>query len=233
MIDVINILVGEDHFLRCTTETIAREGEGLVPRLVFSVPESLSRLWAYLDFKMPNGEKYKTARLGVANGELSYDMPAYLLQTNGTLEVQLVFQNEGGLVWKSYVKKYNVRYSVNAVDDIPQKEDFIVVAQNLLDAIIKAGAGGLGSYMTYVDLFADKWVGENSPYSQEVYVDGATENSKVDLSPTVEQLSFFHDKDVAFVTENEGGVVTVYCIGQKPVADYTIQATITEVFTNG
>ena len=30
-------------------------------------------------------------------------------------------------------------------------------------------------------------------------------------------------------TENEGGLVVVYCIGQKPMKDYDIQATITEV----
>ena len=39
----------------------------------------------------------------------------------------------------------------------------------------------------------------------------------------------FYEKDITFVTENEGGVVTVYVIGQKPTNDYTIQVTITEV----
>ena len=32
---------------------------------------------------------------------------------------------------------------------------------------------------------------------------------------------------------NEGGVVTVYAIGDKPIIDYTIQATILEVVTSG
>ena len=39
----------------------------------------------------------------------------------------------------------------------------------------------------------------------------------------------FYEKDITFVTENDGGVVTVYAIGQKPQNDYTIQVTITEV----
>jgi hypothetical protein len=51
----------------------------------------------------------------------------------------------------------------------------------------------------------------------------------VDLTPDVQQLAVFYDKDLTFVTENEGGVVTVYAIGQKPTSDYTIQVTITEV----
>lgn len=80
-----------------------------------------------------------------------------------------------------------------------------------------------------VTLFADRWVGEESPYSQVVEVAGVTENSQVDLTPSVEQLDTFYDKDLAFVTENDDGVVTVYAIGDKPANDYTIQVTITEV----
>ena len=84
-----------------------------------------------------------------------------------------------------------------------------------------------------VTLFADKWEGEASPYSQVVTISGVTKNSKIDLNPTVEQLSIFHTKDLAFVVENDDGVITVYCVGQKPTNDYTMQATITEVATNG
>lgn len=81
----------------------------------------------------------------------------------------------------------------------------------------------------YVELLADKWVGETSPYSQEVTIDGVTENTQVDLTPSVEQLSIFHHKDLAFVTENDNGVVTVYAVGQKPELNYTIQVTLSEV----
>jgi hypothetical protein len=74
------------------------------------------------------------------------------------------------------------------------------------------------------------WIGSNNLYSQVVSIDGVTENSQVDLTPDVEQLEIFHDKDLTFVTENDGGTVTVYAIGQKPTNDYTIQVTITEVY---
>lgn len=80
-----------------------------------------------------------------------------------------------------------------------------------------------------ITLLSDSWVGEASPYSQVVTLAEATENSQVDLTPSVEQLAIFHDKDITFVAENEGGVVTVYVIGQRPENDYTIQVTITEV----
>ena len=91
-----------------------------------------------------------------------------------------------------------------------------------------AGAGTIAR-ISEVTLLADDWVGAASPYSQVVSVKGVTENSQVDLTPSVEQLVIFHEKDLAFVTENEDGIVTVYAIGQKPANDYTIQVTITEV----
>ena len=87
--------------------------------------------------------------------------------------------------------------------------------------------------LSYVDLLHSKWQGEASPYSQVVSISGATENSKIDLNPSVEQLSIFHEKDISFVAENEDGVITVYCIGQKPLLDYSMQVTITEVVSNG
>lgn len=80
-----------------------------------------------------------------------------------------------------------------------------------------------------VNLLSANWIGTASPYSQVVEIEGVTEFSQVDLTPSIEQLVIFYEKDLGFVTENEDGVVTVYAIGQKPENDYTIQVTITEV----
>lgn len=97
--------------------------------------------------------------------------------------------------------------------------------QRIVEMLSQSAKAKIG----YVQILASKWVGETSPYSQVVAVEGVTENSQVDLTPNVGQLAIFHHKDLAFVTENEGGVVTVYAIGEKPENDYTIQVTITEV----
>ena len=98
-------------------------------------------------------------------------------------------------------------------------------------AMVLAQIGGnvQSARITDIEILADGWIGEASPYSQVVAIDGVTENSQVDLTPSVQQLAIFYEKDLTFVTENDGGVVTVYAIGQKPANDYTIQATITEV----
>lgn len=80
-----------------------------------------------------------------------------------------------------------------------------------------------------VTLLASAWISEDNLHHQVVEIEDVTENSQVDLTPSVEQLLIFYEKDLAFVTENENGIVTVYAIGQKPTNDYTMQVTITEV----
>ena len=94
---------------------------------------------------------------------------------------------------------------------------------------LAGGSGGTAVILTSVTILASAWEGTESPYSQVVDVPGVTVNSKVDLQPSVEQLAMFHEKDLAFVTENEDGVITVFAIGDKPRNDYTIQATVMEV----
>lgn len=136
MRDIINATLGSDHFLKCSTYSIARNGEGLTPCLSISIPENLSKYWAYLDFKKPNGETFKTTNIQVADGKIEYNIPHAVLDNEGKLEVQVVFQNENNEIWKSYVKEFVVRYSINATDDIPDKQDFITEAQKILDEAV-------------------------------------------------------------------------------------------------
>ena len=92
-------------------------------------------------------------------------------------------------------------------------------------------SSGSGSAVSIgeVQVLAANWVGNEAPYSQVVALAGVTEYSQVDLMPSVDQLAVFYEKDLAFMTENDDGVVTVYAIGDKPQNDYTIQVSITEV----
>ena len=87
-----------------------------------------------------------------------------------------------------------------------------------------------------VTIYADQWEqASDDRWYQVVTVNNATitSRSKIDLQPDSQQLSIFHEKDLAFVTENEDGVVSVYCVGQVPTNDYTIQATVMEVALDG
>lgn len=80
-----------------------------------------------------------------------------------------------------------------------------------------------------VTLRANSWSGSGTSYSQVVAISGVTASTKVDLQPTAAQLAEFHHNVLALVAENDGGTVTVYAIGDKPMNDYTIQITKTEV----
>lgn len=93
----------------------------------------------------------------------------------------------------------------------------------------KFAEGGVAVRLVDVQLLAASWLGDTGKYSQVVDIAGITKYSKVDLQPSVEQLDIFHEKDIAFTTENVDGVVTVYVVGDRPTNDYTIQATVMEV----
>lgn len=108
--------------------------------------------------------------------------------------------------------------------------EYVVDTKSYIDAKFEQSSS---SYISYIDLPSSKWQGKDNLYSQVVSIPDVTENSRVDINPSVEQLAIFYQKDITFVTENDDGVVTVYCIGQKPTNDYTMQVTITEVIANG
>ena len=82
---------------------------------------------------------------------------------------------------------------------------------------------------TSVTLPAANWTGSANPWSQVVTISGITANSKVDLQPTAVQIVEMQNNDIALMTENNDGVITVYAIGSKPAKDYTMQVLITEV----
>lgn len=111
-------------------------------------------------------------------------------------------------------------------DAARQKElsDFMARVNSTISELTVAA-----SVITTVTLLASRWTAASGYYYQTVSINGVTENSKVDLLPSIEQLAIFHEKDLAFVTENVGGTVTVYALGDKPANNYTMQVSITEV----
>lgn len=122
----------------------------------------------------------------------------------------------------------NVVQFLEITDESYERTD--IELNELLARLEALENGGSSARIAEVTLLASGWEGTESPYSQVVQISGVTENSQVDLTPSIEQLAIFHNKDLALVTENEDGVVTVYALGDKPTNDYTIQVTITEVY---
>lgn len=106
------------------------------------------------------------------------------------------------------------------------EEERVETIKQIKESLEKSG---FKPVYTSITLLASAWVGVDDPYSQVVSIPGVTENSKVDLLPSADLLAVFHDKDIALVTENDNGIVTVYAIGDKPSRDYTMEVCITEV----
>lgn len=82
-----------------------------------------------------------------------------------------------------------------------------------------------------VTLLADAWKSETEKsHWQIVDVKSVTENTKVTLEFSKEQLAIFRDKKMWFDAENTNGIVKVWLDGDKPQNDYTAQATLMEVY---
>ena len=134
---------------------------------------------------------------------------------------ELSFRSNGILVDKGYVSSHGL------------------VTRAELEEALKTLVNGTPIASVTIYGGEENWKAVNDTagcrYGQVVNVNNAviTPNSKVDLQLSSEQMAIFYEKDLAFVAENEDGVVTIYCIGQIPQNDYTIQATVTEVVING
>ena len=92
-----------------------------------------------------------------------------------------------------------------------------------------------------IDLNKDNWQPvqyESNPnttcYKQTLQIDGVTAQTKLNLQPDAIMLAEFQKLNLVFVAENEidgttlENEITVYSIGDKPLHNYTMQATIVE-----
>lgn len=138
-------------------------------------------------------------------------------------------------VWDAEKKIYvdtGVRATVDIVQTTGESETEVMSQKATTKALVEL-ANKVAPSPASVSIYADEWEqdDEEPRWHQVVEVANATitPRSKVDLQPSAEQLTVFYEKSLAFVTENDNGVVTVYCIGQKPENDYTIQVTVSEV----
>ena len=160
--------------------------------------------------------------------EIRYDVTAQTVAAVGMFDCEIVLYGSGGEQITSALFHMIVEDTIYDTEtEVESTSEFN--ALSALIAEVQALKNSAPSRISEVSLPANRWEGSESPYSQVVQIAGVTENSQVDLTPSVDQLAIFHNKDLAFVTENEDGVVTVYAIGQKPQDDYVIQVTITEV----
>lgn len=84
---------------------------------------------------------------------------------------------------------------------------------------------------TEITLLANSWTlcATGAYYTQPVTLEGITENSRVELRATPDQIvQLMHDELTLFIG-NENGVLTAYCVNGTPSEDLVIEVRITEV----
>ena len=149
------------------------------------------------------------------------------------MEAQIDYYNGEYGKYNNSIEMFNTAYAGYSNyynrTHMPKGNKFKYFGELSIKQYQSESASQKASRITEITLLASAWTGENSPYSQVVTIDGITKYSKVDLLPSVEQLEIFHNKDLTFTTKNVDGVVTVYAVGEKPLLDYTMQASISEV----
>ena len=137
-------------------------------------------------------------------------------------------ETERAVKFQSLVEQFNAALGLSDTNFNSFMTESEQRFQSLVDQF-NVAIGSSGKRATWITLLASAWKGEASPYSQVVEIESVTAYSQVDLLPSAEQLVEFKKKDLDLVTENEDGVITVFAIGTKPIQDWTIQATVTEV----
>ena len=189
-----------------------------------------------VDFKSRAVEEMMGMKTFVEEGRLVSEIPNIMLQYPEEITAYVVMRHSGDEERTILINTFEVEPKDKPPGYVCEQQE-VLRFESLEERIaalekgspVGPSGGGVAARIGYITLLSDKWKGDGHLYSQIVSVEGATKNSQVDLTPSVEQLAIFYEKDLAFVTENEDGVVTVYAIGQKPQNDYTIQVTITEV----
>lgn len=120
MKDTILVNICADHTWECSTSVIGRTGEGGTTQLqILLTEDNMCNFSVYLEFKKPNGGTFKSSQLEITDNIVLYDIPKYLLNESGKLQVQLVLEKDSGEVWESFIKTYYVSESISGTEEIP------------------------------------------------------------------------------------------------------------------
>lgn len=203
MKDVICVKITKSHIYDCATKRIGRKGENLSTCFEITLDNDLVNLDVFMEFLKPNGESLATPKLELINNVATYDVPLYLLDTAGELKAQIVLRNtETGKVWKTYIKKYLIEDGICACDDIPNKEDWITHAENLLNQIENGLTPTIGDNENWFILDKDTGKPSRGPkgdayiITEEDYEEIETQ-VKEDIQPQLDEM-----KDIAETAES-------------------------------
>jgi hypothetical protein len=102
-------------------------------------------------------------------------------------------------------------------------------ALRIMTEAIKSWTESMLPKYTTISLPAANWIGDISPYYQDVELSCVTANSIVNLQPDQFQLASWQDDGLAFTTHSSDGSVRIYVSGGLPTEDYAVQVTVQKV----
>lgn len=105
----------------------------------------------------------------------------------------------------------------------------IMEAMRIMTENIRMWTESMLPKYTTISLPAKNWIGDASPYYQDIELDCVTETSIVNLQPDHLQLVAWQDDGFAFTTHSSNGSVRVYVAGGLPTEDYIVQTTVQKV----
>ena len=114
---------------------------------------------------------------------------------------------------------------INSGDTVKQIEKAVFVE------IIKEAIGSSSSSVIKITLLAANWVesSDGTYHTQSLTIDGATENSRIDLQPTPEQIIQLMNDEISMFIANDDGNILAYSVNGAPSEDMTMEAILTEV----
>ena len=158
-------------------------------------------------------------------------VPVQALQVPGNLFIA-VFGTKNGVTRTSEVLQYQVvEGAVTTVPD-PDPDVYAQICQEIAE--LRADWEGVKldtpNKQGTASLVAASWVQDGDDYKQTVTIANTTTKSVIELRPSRAQWKAIRADGVASLTiENTDGVFTAWATDAAPSADYTLQATITEV----
>ena len=131
----MTVTLDKSHELKGNGYLLGVGGENESEQLIINIAyDLLLDKWAYIEFEQ-NGAKHTTERLDIVNGQIVYTLTNSVL-VEGHIDIQVVFRDASGFVWKSYKRQFLVSEEINATEGLPEKHpDFISKAQSLLDEV--------------------------------------------------------------------------------------------------
>lgn len=149
MENIIKVKLDNEHCFNCSGEILARQNENKATALKILLTKEMLDKWFYIEFTKPDGTKVSTDRLdiNIEEEQVVYEITNALTDQVGKITVEIVIRDENNLVWKSYTKTYTIVESINASEEIKEKNpDFITdvaklenVLKDILEAIQKGG----------------------------------------------------------------------------------------------